>query len=155
MVQLSHPYMTIGKTVALTRRTLVSKVMSLHFNMLSWLVITFLPRSKRLLISWLHSPSAVILEPQKIKSHTISTVSPPISHEVMGPDAMIFVFWMLSFKPSFSLSSFTFIKRPFSSSSQGRCYIHIWGYWYFSRQSWFQLVFLPAQCFSWCTLHRS
>ena len=91
-IQLSHPYMTIGKTVALTRRTLVSKVMSLHFNMLSRLVITFLPRSKRLLISWLQSPPAVILEPQKIKSHTISTVSPPISHEVMGPDAMIFVF---------------------------------------------------------------
>ena len=84
---------------------------------LSRLVITFLPRSKRLLISWLQSPSSVILEPQKIKSDTVSTVSPSISHEVMGPDAMIFVFWMLSFKPTFSLSSFTFIKRLFSSSS--------------------------------------
>ena len=87
-VQLSHPYMTTGKTIALTRRTLVSKVMSLLFNMLSRLVITFLPRSKRLLISWLQSPSAVILQPTKIKSDTVSTVSPPISHEVMGPDAI-------------------------------------------------------------------
>ena len=88
-VQLSHPYMTTGKTIALT---FVGKVMSLIFNMLSRLVITFLPRSKHLLISWLQSPSAVILEPQKIKSDTVSTVSPPISHEVMGPDAMILVF---------------------------------------------------------------
>ena len=89
IVQLSHPYMTTGKTIALTRRTFVAKVMSLVFNMLSRLVITFLPRSKRLLISWLQSPSAVILEPPKIKS---ATVSPSISHEVMGPDAMILVF---------------------------------------------------------------
>ena len=91
-VQLSHPYMTIGKTIALTRPTFVGKVMSLLLNMLSRLVITFLPRSKRLLISWLQSPSAVILEPPKIKSATVSTVSPSISHEVMGPDAVIFVF---------------------------------------------------------------
>ena len=91
IVQLSHPYMTTGKTIALTRQTFVGKVMSLLFNMLSSLVITFLPRSKRLLISWLQSPSAVILEPNKIKSDTVSTVSPLISHEVMGPDAMIFV----------------------------------------------------------------
>ena len=88
-VQLSHPYMTTGKTIVLTRQTFVGKVMSLLFIMLSRLVITFLPRSKRLLISWLQSPSAVILEPQKIKS---DTVSPSISHEVMRPDAMIFVF---------------------------------------------------------------
>ena len=92
IVQLSHPYMTTGKTIALTRRTFVGEVMSLLFNMLSRLVITFLPRSKHLLISWLQSPSAVILEPRKIKSVTISTVSPSICHEVMGPDAMIFVF---------------------------------------------------------------
>ena len=92
IVQLSHPYMTTGKTIALTRRTFVGKVMSLLFNMLSRLVITFLPRSKRLLISWLQSSSAMILEPPKIKSATISTVSPSISHEVMGPDAMILVF---------------------------------------------------------------
>ena len=91
-VQLSHPYMTTGKTIALTRRTFVGKVIYLRFNMLSRLVITFLPRSKRLLISWLQSPSAVILEPPKIKSDTVSTVSPSICHEVMGPDAMILVF---------------------------------------------------------------
>ena len=88
-VQLSHPYMTTGKTIALTRQTLVGKVMSLVFNMLSRLVVTFLPRSKRLLISWLQSPSAVILEPPKIKSVTVFTVLPSISHELMEPDAMI------------------------------------------------------------------
>ena len=114
-IQLSHPYMTTRKIIALTRRTFVGKVMSLLFNMLSRLVITFLPRSMCLLISWLQSPSAVILEPPKIKSATVSTVSPSICHEVMGPDAMILVFWMLSFKPAFSVSSF--IKRLFSSSS--------------------------------------
>ena len=92
IAQLLHPYMTTGKTIALTRQTFVVKVMSLLFNMLSTLVITFLPRSKRLLISWLQSPSAVILEPQEIKSDTVSTVSPSICHEVMGPDAMILVF---------------------------------------------------------------
>ena len=92
MVQLSYPYMTIGKTIALTRETFVGKVMSLLFNVLSRLVITFLPRSKCLLISWLQSPSAVILEPKKKKSATVSIVSPSICHEVMGLDAMIFVF---------------------------------------------------------------
>ena len=91
-VQLSHPYMTAGKTKALTRWSFVGKVMSLLFNMLARLVIIYLPRSKRLLISWLPSPSAVILEPPKIKSDTASSVSPSTSHEVMGPDAMIFVF---------------------------------------------------------------
>ena len=91
-VQLSHPYMTTGKTIALTRQTLVSKVMSLLLNMLSRLVTTFLPRSKRLLISWLHSPSAVILEPPKRNSYTVSTGSPSNSCEVMGPDVMILVF---------------------------------------------------------------
>ena len=91
-VQLSHPYMTTGKTITLTRQTFVGKVMSLLLNMLFTLVITFLPRSKHLLISWLQSPSAVILEPRKIKSVTVSTVSPSICHEVMGPDAMILVF---------------------------------------------------------------
>src|SRR5574341_71084 len=116
-VQLSHPYMTTGKTIALTGQTFVGKVMSLLLNILSRLVITFLPRSKHLLISWLQSPSAVILEPKKIKSDIISTVSACTLHEVMGPDAMIFVFLILSFKPTFSLSTFTFIKRLFSSSS--------------------------------------
>ena len=108
IVQFSHPYMTTGKTIALTRWTIFGEVMSLLLNMLSRLVITFLPGSKCLLISCLQSPSAVILEPRKIKS---ATVSPSICYEVMGLNAMILVFWMLSFKPTFSLSSFTFIKR--------------------------------------------
>ena len=92
IVQLSHPYMTTGKTIALTRRTFVGKVMSLLVNMLSRLVIAFLPRSKYLLISCLLSPSAVILKPKKIKSLTVSVVCPSICHEVIGPDAMILVF---------------------------------------------------------------
>ena len=92
IVQLSHPYMTTGKIIALTTWNFLGKAMSLFFNMLSRLVITFLPRSKRLLISWLQSPSAVILEPKKIQSLTVSIVSPSICHEVMGPDAMILVF---------------------------------------------------------------
>ena len=92
MVQLSHPYMTTGKTIALTRWTFVGKLMSLLFNTLFRLVIAFLPRSKHRLISWLQSPSAVILEPKKIKSVTVSIVSPSICHEVMGPDAIILVF---------------------------------------------------------------
>ena len=92
IVQHSHPYMTTGKTIALIRWTLVGKVMSLLLNILSRLVITFLPRSQHLLILWLQSPSAVILEPPKIKSATVSIVSPFISYEVMGPDAMILVF---------------------------------------------------------------
>ena len=99
MVQLSHPYMTTGKTIALTRWTLVGKVMTLLFNMLSRFVIAFLPKSKHLLISWLQSPSAVILEPPKRKSPIVSS---SICHEVMGPDAMILVFGMLSFKVTFS-----------------------------------------------------
>ena len=125
------------KTIALTRRTFVGKVMSLLFNMLSKLVITFLPRSKRLLISWLQSPSAVILEPKKIQSDTVSTVSPSIPHEVIGPDAIILVFWMLSFKPTFSLSSFSFIKRLFSSSSLSAIRVVSSAY-----LRW--LIFLPA-----------
>ena len=114
IVQHSCLYKTTGKNIALTRRTFVGKVMSLLFNMLSSLDIAFLRRSKCLLISWLQSPSAVILEPPNIKSDTVSTVSPSICHEVIGPDAILF--WMLSFKPTFSLSSFTFIKRLFSCS---------------------------------------
>ena len=103
--------MTTGKPIALTRWNFVGKVMTLLFNMLSRLVIAFLQRSKRLLISWLQLPPAVILEPKKIKSLTISIASPFICHEVMRLDAMILVFWMLSFNPAFSHSSFTFIKR--------------------------------------------
>ena len=108
IVQLSHVYMTTGKTIALTRRTFVGEVMSLLFNMLSRLVITLLPRSKCLLISWLQSPSAVILETPKIKS---ATVSPSVCYEVMGPDIMILVFWMLSYEPTF--------HSPLSLSSRG------------------------------------
>ena len=92
IVQLPHPYMTTGKIIALIRLTFVAKVMSLLFNMLSRLITAFLPRSKCLLISWLQSPSAVILDPKKIKSVTVSIVSPSILHKVMGPDAMIFIF---------------------------------------------------------------
>ena len=92
MVQLLHPYITTGKSIGLTRQSFVGKVISLLCNMLSRLVIAFLPRSKRLLTSWLQLPSAVILEPPKIKSDTVSTVSPSICHEVMGPEAMILVF---------------------------------------------------------------
>ena len=115
LVQLSHPYMTTGKTIALTRWTFVSKIMSLLFNILSRLVIAFLPRSKHLLISWLQSPTAVILEPQKTKSVTVSIVSPSICHEVMGLDVRILVFWMLSFKPTF---------HSLSLSSRGSLVLH-------------------------------
>ena len=108
--------MTTGKTIALTIRTFVGKVVSLLFNMLSRLVIAFFPRSKHLLVSWLQSPSAVILELKKIVSHCFHCF-PIYFHEVMGLDAMILVFWMLNSKPTFSLSSFTFINRFFSSSS--------------------------------------
>ena len=113
--------MTTEKNTALTRQTFVDKVMSLLFNMLSRMVITFLPKSKHLLISWLQSPSAVILEPKKIKSVTVFIVSPSICHEVMGPDAMIFLFGILSFKPAFSLSSFTF-DFPGGSDSKASVY---------------------------------
>ena len=117
--------------------------MSLLFNMLSGLLMTFLQRSKRLLILWLQSPSAVILEPRKIKSATVSTISPPICHEVMGPDAMILVSWMLSFKPTFSLSFFTFIKRIFSSSS-------LYAIRVVSSAYLRLLIFLPAILISAC-----
>ena len=109
--QLSHPYMTTGKTVTLTIQNFVGRRMSLLFNMLSRLVIAFLPGRKCLLISWLQSPSTVILEPRKIKSHTVSIVSPSICHEVMGTDAMILFskFWVLSQS----------LHSPFSPSSRG------------------------------------
>ena len=105
MAYLSHLYMTTGKAIALIRRTFVCKVMSLLFNMLPRLVIAFLPRSKCLLISWLQLQSAVILEPKKRKPITVSIVSPSICHEVMGLDAMILVFWMLSFKAAFKINT--------------------------------------------------
>ena len=115
MVWFSHLYMTTRKNIALTIWNFVSKMVPLLFNTLSRFVIAFLPRSKHLLISRLQSWSAVIFQPKKMKSVTASTFSPCICHEVMGLDAMILVFWMLSFKPAFSLSSFTLIKRLFSS----------------------------------------
>ena len=155
----SHPYMIIGKAIALTWQTSVDKVMSLFFNILSRFVTAFLPRSKCLFISWLQSPSAVILEPKKINCVIVSL---SVCHEVMGPDAMILVFWMLCFKPAFSLhqevhhlfSYFTFIRRFFSSSSLSTIMLMSSAYLsYFSCQSWFQLVIHPAQCFTWCTLH--
>ena len=132
-------FFPLGKTIALSRWTFVGKIMSLLFSILSRFVISFLPMGKCLFISWLQTPGAVILEPKKRKSVTVSIVSPSICHEVMGLDAMIFVFWMLSFKPTFSLFSFTFIKRLFSSSLLSAirvCQLHIWGYWYFSWKSW-------------------
>ena len=108
MVQLLHPYMTTGKTIALTRQTFVGKVISL-LNMLSRFVVAFLPRSNHLLIPWLQYHLQWFWSPRKINSLTVSIASPSICHEVMGPDAMILVFWMMSFKPAFSLSSFTFV----------------------------------------------
>ena len=145
MVQLSYPYMTMGKIIALTIWTFVSKVMSLLFNKLSRFVMAFLPRSKCLLILWLQSPSAVILEPHKAKSVTASTFYPSFCHEVMGLDAKTLVFLMLNSKLFFLFHS------PLSLSSRGslvplhflsleRYLLHIWGCWYFSLQSWFQPV---------------
>ena len=124
------------KTIALTRWIFVGKVMSLLFNVMSRLVTAFLPRSKGLLILWLQSPSAVILEPKKIKSLTVAIVSSSICYEVMGLDAMILVFWMFSIKPTFSHSSFTFIKTLFSSSL---CAIRVVSSAYLRL-----LIFLPA-----------
>ena len=115
--QLNYYRSSLNMQYAGSQQTFVGKVKSLLFNMLSRFVIAFLPKSKHLLISWLQSPSAVILEPKKRKSVTASTFSPSICHEVMGLDAKILVFLMVSFKPAFSLSSFTLIKRFFSSSS--------------------------------------
>ena len=156
MVQLSHPYKTTGKTIALTRWIFVSKVMSLLFNMLYSFVIAFLPRSKCLLISWLKSPSAVILEPPKIKSVTVSILSPSICHEVMGPDVIILVFWMWSFKPLFAVSlSLKGSSVPLRFLPWGWCHLLSWGYWYFSQKSCFQLVLYPVQTFAWYALHIS
>ena len=144
------------KNQSLTRWTFVSQVMWLLFNMLSMFVIAFLPRSKRLLISWLLWLSTVILEHKKIKFLTVSTFSPSICHEVMGLEDMILVFWMLISNQLF--------HSPLSPSSRGSlvplcfltyrwCHLHIWDYWYFSWQSWLQLELRPAWHFTWCTLH--
>ena len=139
--------MTTGKTIALTKQNFVSKVMSLLFNMLSRLVIAFLPRSNHLLISWLQSPSAVILESKKIKSVTVSIVSPSICHEVMWPHDMILVFWMLSFKPGFSLCSFIFIKRLFSFSLLSA--IRVVSSAHLRRSIWLLTTLIPACDSSW------
>ena len=156
MVQLSHLYMTTGKAIALTRWTFAGKVMSLLFSTLSRVVIAFLPSSRHLFISWLQSPSTVILEHKKI-CHCFH-ISPSICHEVMGSDAMILVFWMLSFRPVFSLSTFTFIKRLFSSSSLSAIRVVLSAYLrllLFLLAIWFQLELHPVWYFSWCTLHIS
>jgi len=157
MVQLSHLYMATGKTIAVTRQTSVSKVMSLLLNTLSRFAIVFLPRSKHFSISWLQSQSAVTLEPRKIKSVTVSTFPPSICHEVMEPDAIISICGMLNFKPAFSFSFFTFIKRLFSSSLLSDIKVASSAYLRL-------LIFLPAILlthwvssihFTWCTLHIS
>ena len=138
--------MTAGKTIALNRWTFVSKVLSLLFNMLSRLITAFLPRRKCLLISWLQSPSAVILEPPKIKSVTVSIISPSICHEVMGLDAVILVFWMLSFKPGFSLL-FHFPpvigNGPADSKAPGSLCVRPQG---LSLVLWLHQPHLPAGC---------
>ena len=143
MIQLSHPCMTTRKSTALTIWTFVGKVMPLLFNTLTRFVIAFLPRSKCFLISWLWSPSAVILEPKKIKS-----LSPSICHEVMGTDVVILAFecWVLSqhFHSPFSPSSIGSLV-PLCFLLLGWCHLHIWGCWFISLQSWFQLVTHPAQ----------
>ena len=148
--------MVTRKIIALTRRTFVSKVMSLLFNMLSWLVIDFLPRNKCLLISWLQSPSAVILEPKKIKSLTVSIVSPSICHEVMGLDAIILVVWMLNFKPNFSLSSY-FHQEVFSSSLLSA--IMVVSSAYVRLLMFLPAILIPvcgsAPHLAWCTLPMS
>ena len=134
--------MTTRKTIALTRQNFVGKVMSMLFNLLSRLVITFVPRSKHLLISWLQSPSTVIFKHKKIKSVTVSTISPSICHEVMGSDAKIFIFWMLSFKAAFSLFSFTFIKRLFCISLLS--YIRVMSSVYLRFLIFFLAILIPA-----------
>ena len=145
MDQLSHPYMITGKTIAIIVWIFAGKVTSLFFNTLSRFLIAFLPRSKHLLISWLQSPSSD-LEPKKIMSFTVSTVSPSICHEVMGPDAIILVFWILSYKPTFSLSPFIFIKRPFSSSLSAITVV--------SSAYMRLLIFLPANLIPACDSSR-
>ena len=156
MLQLSYPYMTTGKTIALTIRTFAGKVILLLFNILSGSVIAFLPRSKRLLISWLQSLAVVILEPKKRNFVTASTFSPSVCYIVMGPYAVILVFewWVLS----------QIFHSPLSPSKKGSLvplhfmplewyHLHMWGCWCFSWQSWFHLELHPAQRFAWCTLH--
>ena len=156
MVQLSHPYVTTGKTITLTIGHLSAKYYLCFLIMLSRFVIVFLQRSKHLLISWLQSPSVVILEPKKSKYVTASTFSPSICHEVMGLDAMILVFECLAsslpFQSSLSLSSRSSLG-PLHFLAVEWYRLRIWGCWYFSQQFWLQLVIHPAWHSTWCTLH--
>ena len=157
MVQLSHPYMTTGETIALTMWTSVGNMMLMHFNMLFRFVIAFLPRSEHLLISWLQSLSAVILEPMKRKSVTVSTFPPSICHEVMTLDTMISIFWMLSFKPA--------IHSLFHSHQESLYFLFTFAIRVISSAYLRLLIFLPATlipacdspslAFLWCVLHIS
>ena len=157
IIQLSHPYMTTGKTIDLTRQTFVGKGLCFLICCLGWSKIFFQETS----VFSFHGYSQHLqwfLEPKKIKCLTVSIVYPPICHEVMAPDAMIFVFWMLSFKPAFSLSSFTFIKRLFSSSLHSA--IRVVSSAYLRLLIFLLAIFipacvLPAQHFTWCNLHIS
>ena len=158
MVHLSNLYITTRETIVLTVWTSVSKVMALLFSRLFRFIIAFLPRSKYLLISWLQSPSSVILEPKKLKSVTISIYSPSLCHEVMKPDTMILVFecWVLSqlfFLSSLPLSRGFLVPLHFLPLEW--CYLYIWVSCYFSWKSWFQLVSHSAWHFARCTLLRS
>ena len=156
MVQLSQLHMATGKTIALTIQAFVGKVISLLFNTLSRFSTAFLPRSKHLLISWLQSPPAVILKPKKRKSVIVSTFYPSICHDGTGCHELKF-FWMLSFKPAFSPSSFTFIQRFFSSSSLSAIRVVSSAYLrllIFLPAILIQLVLHPARHFAWYTLHR-
>ena len=155
MLQLSHPYVTTGKN-SFDYTELFQQNNVFAFKNVARLVITFLQTNKHLLISWLLSSPAVILEPLKIKSFTVSIVSPSICHEVMVRNAMIFIFWMWNLSQKF--------HSPFSLSTGDSlislhvlpwewCLLHIWGYWYFSHQPWFQLVLHPVGHFAWCTQH--
>ena len=156
MVKLSHPYMTTGKTKPLTIQIFVGKVMSLLFHLLSRFLIAFLPRNKSLLISWQQEPSTLILEPPKIKPITASTFSLSVCHQVMGLHAMILVACWVSTQ---------LFHSPLSPSLRGSLvtlhFLPLEGYnlhiccWYFSQESWLQLVIHPDQHFTWCTLHVS
>ena len=158
IVQISHPYMTTGKTIALTGWTFVGKVISLLFNVLSRLIIAILPRSKHLLISWLQSPFAVILEPHKIKSATVSTVSPSVCMNWWDqiPWSQFSECWVWSQLFHFLLSNSSRVSWfPLHFLSLEWYHLHIWGSWYFLQKSWFQLMIHPPWHFAWCTPHRS
>ena len=156
-MQLSHPYITTGKTIALTRQTFVGKVMSLLFNMVSRLVIDFSSKDQ---VSFNSMAAVTICSDFGAQKNKVCHCFHCILIYLPWSNGLEYdiSFWMLSFKPTFSLSSLTFIKKLFSSFSLSALRVislHIWGYWYFSWQSWFQVILHPAQCFSWCALHRN